>query len=168
MNFKSFYYICKRNRIVSYFRRIYYGIENLISWFFIIWKDRQWDDVFVYILLRHKLRRMSKYFRKHGTSISASKDADNVDKCIKVLDRLINSDYTSLAYNGFYKRWGEPEILLDGRSIKIVHSNVVDSKTERQFKGEYKHISNREGYLRKQDVDYLFRLLSKQILNWWD
>ena len=36
------------------------GIKNLLYWFPIIWKDRNFDEHFIYEILKHKLKYQSK------------------------------------------------------------------------------------------------------------
>ena len=69
------------------------GIENIVEWFPIIYQDRWWDHSFLYSILRKKLEIMEKNFRCCGISTQAEKDADNMKKCILLLDRLINDAY---------------------------------------------------------------------------
>ena len=41
-------------------RDIAQGIKNLIKWFPIIWKDRNWDDSFIFDILQFKLQNQAK------------------------------------------------------------------------------------------------------------
>ena len=40
------------------------GIKNLIKWFPIIWKDRNWDHSYIYEILKFKLKKTFKPFNK--------------------------------------------------------------------------------------------------------
>jgi len=48
-------------KIKEWPRQIRQGIKSLIIWFPVIWKDRWWDQYFIYVVLRHKLHLMEKY-----------------------------------------------------------------------------------------------------------
>ena len=37
------------------------GVKNLWNWFPTIWKDRDWDQTFIYKILIHKLEKQAKY-----------------------------------------------------------------------------------------------------------
>ncbi len=52
------------NKINNFFRSIKYGIKNLITWFPIIWKDRDWDHWYLYKILRFKLIQMENLQRE--------------------------------------------------------------------------------------------------------
>ena len=69
------------------------GVKNIWSWLPVIYQDRWWDHSFLYPILRKKLSLMEEGFRKHGHSVNSEKDADNIKKCVLLLDRLINDDY---------------------------------------------------------------------------
>ena len=79
--------------IKDFFRSIKPGVENLIIWFPVIWKDRWWDHSFLYSILRFKLSLMEKGFRTRGMSTNSEKDAHNIKKCVLLLDRLQNDAY---------------------------------------------------------------------------
>ena len=37
------------------------GIQNLIHWLPVIWKDRHWDDHYIFEVLKHKIKLQQKY-----------------------------------------------------------------------------------------------------------
>ena len=43
---------------------LYQGIKNLVRWFPIIWRDRDWDDHYIFEVLKFKLKNQSKYIDK--------------------------------------------------------------------------------------------------------
>jgi len=70
-----------------------YGIKNLIKWFPIIWKDRQWDHYFIHVILKHKLSLMRNHFIKYNIHRNSLLDAKKMDLCVKLLNRIIAEDY---------------------------------------------------------------------------
>ena len=94
------------------FYRLINRIKKIIGWLPIIWDDYDWDEVYLYIILRHKLSQMEKFFRSDlACTLSAPKKADEMHKCICALDRLINNDYHSLAGGKILdKKWGSLEM----------------------------------------------------------
>lgn len=70
-----------------------YGIINLIKWFPIIWKDRNWDQNYLYRIIRFKLKQMEFLQRRYGIGVDNNKYADQMRKCILLLDRIIKDDY---------------------------------------------------------------------------
>ena len=46
-------------------RDIAKGIKNLWKWFPVIWKDRDWDNYFIFEALKFKLKNTANYLVKH-------------------------------------------------------------------------------------------------------
>lgn len=156
------------------FRNIKYGVENLIYWFKVIWNDRSWDSYFIFIILKHKLSQMEKDFRLKGMHVGSNKDADKMKICILLLNRIINDNYWDLAGGEkHYRKWGTPELSsepIDKEFSRLIinHENCKTEEDEKQMNKEFKEISKKEEYLKKQDVRYLFHIISKHIFTWWD
>lgn len=73
-------------RIKIYFRDFKQGIKNLIRYFKIIWKDRDWDFGYTVKLLRFKLQNQSKYFE--GDNYRS--DSDYQVSRLKLADKLLS------------------------------------------------------------------------------
>lgn len=150
------------------------GISNLLVWFPVIWNDRNWDHHYFFLMLRFKLSRMEKYFRKHGISARATQDSDQISTCIKLLDRLIGGDYNKLAYEQHDKKWGTSEFkfteLKDqlGYKMDIERPNVVTEKDKEKQRTEIINLAKHEEYLENQDVQLLFKIIGKHVQTWWD
>lgn len=161
---------CKM-RIYNYIR---YGIKNIFRWFSTIWSDRNWDSYFLYKILRKKLSLMEDNFRKYGYGINSERNADKIHICVLLLDRLINDNYIDLTYKNFYKKYGEPEFKFEkidnGEYSRLVdRTDEILTKKELERKNkEFRRLTKHEGMLKKQDIDYLFKLMRKHIEGWWD
>jgi len=152
-----------------------YGIENLIKWFPIVWKDRDYDFYFIYVTLRHKLHLTEQHIRNHDIHTRAKEDADKIKLCVNLLDRLIADDYHEIAFKRHDEKWGAGELnfkklpendeLYEGIiSHKHVHTEEDKEKERKDFKTAYEH----EQYLKNQDKEMLFKLMNKYIEGWWD
>ena len=151
------------------------GIESLIVWFPVIWKDRQWDHVYIYQILRHKLHLTEDLIRNYGVHTKNIQDADKIKVCVNLLDRLINDEYCDSAYKTHEDRWG----VLTWKSDELDNESETDHcllqypnvKTpqdkEREVK-DFRRAAKHETMLREQDLGYLFTLMRKHIQSWWD
>lgn len=93
-------------KLFNWFRYNFrYGIENLIKWFFIIWKDRDCDYCFIYYILQHKLKFTEEVMR--DGYVNSKKDADKIKKCVLLLNRLIKDEYSENIINGYNKRFNK-------------------------------------------------------------
>ena len=152
---------------------IRYGIENLIRWFPVIWKDRDWDHYFLYVILHHKLKRMEHLHIHYSHLTSGSQTVKEIKTCINLLDRLLKDEYYENASIEYNKKWGKPKF--DWIPTDSVYSKLQIKqkhvKTEEEKLKETKHFSrvcDHERNMRKQDIEYLFHYMSKHVEGWWD
>lgn len=72
------------------FHTIRDGIRNLIKWFPIIWKDRNFDQGYIYDMLYFKLGEMQKFFESGNTyAVGADKCAEQIKECRRLLDHIM-------------------------------------------------------------------------------
>lgn len=165
-------------RIYEYIRYdIPRGIKNLIIWLPAVWKDRQWDHQFIYMILRHKLNLQQQFIREHGIHENNVQDADEIKECVDILDRLIEDDYHSVAFEAHDKRWGAAELNWeeleddpesDLVQLKITHPKVKTDKDHDMERKAFRLACEREDYLRKSDLKLLFGIMRDKIQGWWD
>ena len=80
---------------------------------------------------------MEKGIRKYGIHVNAKRDADNMQKCIWTLDRIIEDDYHTIAYKRHDEIWGDAKFnwleLEDNKDLcklEITRPNVKNEKDE--------------------------------------
>lgn len=71
-------------------RSLIVGIRNLVKWAPIIYKDRSWDQWFIYEILKTKLQYQADYFLEHGHLENSTKYAQQMLKCIEMIDIVQN------------------------------------------------------------------------------
>lgn len=161
--------------IEDFWYNLKYGIENLFNWIPVVWKDRNWDHYFIYVILRHKLHLMEKQIREYGHHVDKDRDANNIKVCVNLLDRLIADDYHEMAFKNHDRKWGEsdfqfkecednPELM----SLHIARENVNTPEDEEKERKDFRRASDHETFLREQDLDLLFKNMRKYIQTWWD
>ena len=73
------------------------GLKNLWNWKGIIWKDRDWDDGYIWDLLNHKFKNMEKRYHPDNELDWDFVGRDKVYKEIKtariLTDRICKDDY---------------------------------------------------------------------------
>lgn len=154
----------------------FYGIKNIFIWIPVLLEDRQWDHSFLLVILRKKLSLMEKFFRTKGNHVGAEKDADNIKTAICLLDRLLKDDYMESAFVPHKKKYGESTMVWEEipdmpKSVKmdIKYENQPVTEEEKKKERElFLRCMNKEDYLRKQDLTYLFKHLEKHLFGWWD
>lgn len=73
---------------------IKHGIKNLFTYFNIVWIMRDWDTLYIFIMLQFQLKKLLKNIEEdfivEGNRI---KNENNIKKCIELLEKLIQDDY---------------------------------------------------------------------------
>lgn len=162
-------------KIWDFPRTVKYGIKNLIVWFPVIWKDRDWDQQFLYVILHFKLKRMENLHRKYGHLVNSEKYANQIKLAVSLLDRIIKDDYLENVMIPHEKKWGESDFVftplkdnknLSSLTIKVEKANTPEEKAKehKERMTLYEHSDN----LKKQDLDMLFKHIRKNVEGWWD
>lgn len=68
------------------------GVKSLIRWAPIIWKLRNWDYVYLLIVMKHQLIFMERNIRRNGFHVNYEQDCDNMKKAIQMLEILAQED----------------------------------------------------------------------------
>jgi len=160
--------------LIRYIRLIKEGIINLIKWFPVIWKDRWWDDHYIFVILQFKLSDMEKKYRKDSIHLYKDHTADKMKLCVMLLNRIIKDDYLENALMFHNKKWGDLRIITtptEGSRTCSLEFRSENATGETQIKEEnkarmkwYEHSENQKN----QDIDMLFNKMAKHIQGWWD
>ena len=160
------------------------GVRNLIKWFRVVWKDRDWDHSYIYEILKHKLENQAHYIAKRNRHTSAKRDAELMLLCARLIEIQQEESY-DMEYSDYREiEW------TDDLRIKIVSNNLEDYLAK--YPRQYKRLLNGEittfGHKPKQELidnkemasiiiahenqdrsrKLLFKLLERNIERWWD
>lgn len=154
-------------------------IVNLIGWIPTIWKDKQYDNIFIFEILKKKLELTEKYTRNNGHLERSVYDANRMKLCIKLLDRIINGYYSMEAYDYFesdfdiYQPNKLPNLTVDNldayfklypREYKSAISKFPITRDYDKIIISFKMSTN----LHNKAKSLLFKILDKDIEKWWD
>lgn len=78
------------------------GIKNIIRWLPIIWKDRDYDDHYIWEILKTKIKFQAKYIGDRDFHLNAKRDAEIMNTCVRLIDK-IQSEYYPSVYMDYYK-----------------------------------------------------------------
>ena len=78
---------------------IKYGVENLYRWFWVIWRDRDWDHYYIFQVLKFKLEKQANHLAENGFHNNAQRDAELMMTCVRLIDKIQNEYY----YDELYK-----------------------------------------------------------------
>lgn len=159
--------------IYSKLEDIYYsfknGIVNIVRWFPVIWKDRNYDESFIFRILEHKFSLMEKEFRD-CSYVYTKKECEEL-KLAKLLCKRLGFNEFDHEENAFYfhdKKWGEIEFDLGKDSIfDIKRKNVNTKEDELQESKEYKKCLAYAEKQIKSDKELFCKLLITKSRKWW-
>ena len=166
---QGFYYHYIYNPIYNFIE----NIKNLIYWTPKIWNDSDYDFESIYSLLYFKFKRMEKFYKDENKTTSANhlETAHQIMVAKNLAKRLAEDDYLSNASVEYDKKWKD-EKLFDSVPTKFDKNGkpllykMVD-RNEQQSK-DFDRCCKLSDYLEKQDREYFFKYLIKNINSWWD
>ena len=175
-----------------YHKDIIQGIKNLIKWFPVIWKDRDFDHSKIFDVIKFKLDKQAKYIDKHDRHTRAQRDAEIMMTCVRLIN-LIQEEYYNMEYMDYHQtvhNWipykDKDE---DGGNLMELQTEEISERFSDYFKKyplQYKRALNpnthwyyteknkqtiamwigNENQRRAQTL--LFKILNDNIQKWWD
>ena len=82
----------------------YLQVRKILDYAPVVLADRNWDECFIWMLLRLKLARCERYFRNDGITVGHIRQADQIRTCVLLLDRLIANAYWQPSFGEFSKK----------------------------------------------------------------
>jgi len=159
------------------------GLVNFWTWKSVIWKDRHWDDHFIFEVLKQKLVLQRKYLVKENRHTSIPQTNRDITICLNLIE-LIQIEYYGTEYVDYFVSnysWED----FDENSKKLVIdeiSNTADNyfkkyrstvkrclKKDRDLCFDKKRLAmsvSHENQKRCQAL--LFRILNQRSNWWWD
>lgn len=163
-----------------FFRNIVIGIKNIITWFPVIWNDRQWDHVYMFDILQKKFTEMHKFWSSDKPITEKEHIIKDIETCIEIIDRLQNDNYCDDLHTEHNEKWGkvsftfEPTYDKNGnisdKFCRIMGTRVFADNPEKieQERQEFLWIMREEEREREKDINLLFDIMKHKIQFWWD
>lgn len=172
-----------------YHRDFINGIKNLIRWFPTIWKDRDWDDHFIWQIMIQKLKFQSEYLSEYGNHVDSDRDSQKIMLCVSLMER-IKTEYYMLEYQDYHELEVNfvPTTLTNGQKgyeyktktlsedfnsffkkyPKVYKKTVEKLKKERDNFGDHTiaFYMSQENHKRARKI--LFNLLENNMEKWWN
>jgi len=156
------------------------SVKNLIRWFPIIWKDRDWDDWYIWEILKFKIKNQAEGIGTRRNYVGVERDVEKMLLCVKLIER-IQEEYYGLEYMDYFDsdyNWidssipghKELEIITNSerfdeyfKKYPLIYRMVPDlnaSKSKIAF--QIAKINEERAY------KLLFKILEQNIRRWWD
>lgn len=143
------------------------GLSNLIRWSKLIYKDRQYDYEYLYLILNHKLKLMEEFFNSSKTHVAdAPLTYHQIRETREILERIINNNYSAEEMSSYEKKYGALELTFVPLENGNYQAKWNHDSPEQQ--SEYFDCIRRADQNRDNDRKQFFEHMSKSIVNWWD
>lgn len=152
------------------------GICNLIEWFSVVWRDRDWDKHFIMEILIFKLKRNRKYMIDKG-HIENKKQIATITECIELLEKVQNEweNYEEPNLKKHYEKWGEPEFYFvnveDRPDVVQLKDRNLEKYSEEQIREknhEYMISKRITHHKRMRDFETAMSMFKENFDSWWD
>lgn len=161
-------------------RDVIQGFKNLWKWLPIVWKDRDWDDHFIFEALKFKIKNTANYLAKYDRYEGVEKNVRYMRICEKLIQHIQNNHY-QMEYQDYLE---DKMHVVDG---KIEFETIKDNTADyiKQYPLTYKKVTldpRYETYLANNSSTclamgierhlkarkLLFKILEEEIEGWWD
>jgi hypothetical protein len=161
------------------------GVSNIIKWAPIIYKDKNWDDHFIFEILKFKLIQQ----RKELVNANRHTGVEDINKyitiCLNLIERIQDETYNLESQDYIRERiWFSD----NGNGTSTYHSEIEYENFSGYFKkyqNQTKYLLNKEPKLglpenktrlalrlsdlnQKRCQTLLFKILDEKINRWWD
>jgi hypothetical protein len=167
-------------------RDIAQGFKNLWRWFPIVWKDRDWDDHFIFEALKFKLKNTANYFEEKQRFVGWEDEVKYIRICEKLIKR-IQDDYYQTEYMDYVNM--EFDLIPISNTDRFEYKSTVTEnnlnkyfalypKTKKKvlLSDRYKtYVPTDTGIALAMGVErhlkarkLLFKIMERRIEGWWD
>ena len=167
-------------KIRMFFRKV----KNMFRWFPIIWKDEDWDDYYIFEILKFKLKNQAKYISDRDFHTRAKRDAEVMNLCVRLIDK-VQTEYYNTEFQD-YEKLEFKSIPIEGTDRFELKINHISDNLDDYFNKYpliYKevvcqHIHNNPDkyriamYISRMNHNrarkLLFKIIEENIEKWWD
>lgn len=139
------------------FKDFIQGIKNIIKWFPLIYKDRDWDYHFLLKIMEFKFNKIHyELSNSQHLKYTNTKAIKSLNICANLLDRLKKNEYN------------------EDRLNKIMEEAMPIWKQDKEYEEPKDHFkiftreNNKAINSRKQDKELFCKLFIKYLDTWWD
>lgn len=183
-------------------RNFYYEIKGiprrlkrLLEYIPVIWKNEDWDSIYIYDLLKYKLSRTKKALANGILpSVNLENYLNDISECERLIDNITNDNYEEKYLQEHEAKWGKAINISEKfptltwiEKIKLwyqVHIQKIPEnyrvveyliKYEKEtpensslIKSEFIEAINKAQADEEADKEKLFKILKEHLDEWWD
>jgi hypothetical protein len=157
------------------FTRVFWWLIKSIQYSIFLWKDFDWDYLYILRLLQYKLKRTRKTILSNNLVCDTDEIASQIRYAEDLIQKEIDGDFCEDLYEAHEKKWGKIKCLHspddnDNRFYKlnITTENAVTPELRKMERAERRKIHDKYEEAKKKNLDELFNYMRNQIECWWE
>lgn len=175
----SYYLTAPWELVDEWYRAVKFGTRNLFQWFTVVWGDRHYTSWGLFNVMRHKLVLMQRELSRNPYYVGAEHDLHLMHVCELLIERYFADKYSEHCLKRHEEKWGkmrdfwEPSYDYESGDVEpdrcrwvMDWPKTTSLKQEEKAREEMRACFAHERMLADQDIQYLFRLLSKHSRRW--
>jgi hypothetical protein len=167
------------------------GIKNLWKWAPVIWNDRDWDDYYIYEIIRNKIKFQSDYIEKKDRHLSAKRDSE-IMRLVARLIKLQQDEFYGMEYMDYHKTNFDFIPTDETEKYFTIDDTLISENFQEYFNKyplQYKRVVSGEINRFKRSIDekddkliameiahenqerckkLIFKIMNEHIERWWD
>lgn len=171
----------------NWLRQFYEGCSNLINWFPVIWKDRNWDDHYIFEVLKKKLLFQRKELINANRHVHIWQVNRDITICLNLIEKF-QSGYYETEYQDYCKeelKFSPVEGKEDVIGVDIITTEDNFEPYIKKYKKACSEVVNgaymgrlpftnkdvaffTSQYNQERAHKLLFKILEQRIRHWWD
>ena len=167
-------------------------VKNIVRWFPIIWKDRDYDDFYIMEILKFKLSNQANYISKKDRHTRAQYDAQKMRLCVRLIEKF-QEEYYNLEYFDYFNMEVSFTECVDRPDCSEMNTTITSEQFDeyiKKYPSVHRRVLKGEGWLsiskcEDDDIKYriarniaginhqrgkqlLFKVLETHIESWWN
>ena len=140
----------------------------------ILKEDEDWDWHYILRLLSYKLERTRRCILKNNIIKDAKKIGQEIREVEILLNNIMADKYFDQISKDFYKKYGRHKFIIKKKDSKTGLSQISTifsketPKTREIIHEQYFFLNQIAFQMKEDDLDKAFKLMAKNIQNWWD
>lgn len=168
-----------------YARNFILGIKNLIKWGPVIWKDRDWDDTFLFEIIKFKISKMAESHGKVLPYQGFERNIEIMNTIVRLIDKFQSEHYLHEYFSyvddeyTFEKIEGSDDYEMKIKNLRddldqyfakypLLKKRALNHK---MYKGKSSSVSlaMAMGFVQhERSKRLIFELLNRHIDKWWE
>lgn len=137
-------------------RKILYGLENVVRWLPVIWNDRQWDEYYLFRIMKKKLQLMEEFYASDAPVAEGAENiANDIQRAIELLTYIMEEEYTHEAFKEYWDKY-------------LTDFDAPLKTFTKEQKELFDKCDLRAEDLYEQYMTELCDLIKEKVRNWWD